>query len=153
MICPRCKGNIKKYENCEKCGISYRQLIKTIRHDEMKKLFLKIDKKMQNREDITVEESLLAVELVNSSLLVPVKIEDDTLAVMNVEDENHKMFIPLFTDKEEYDRLIRDFDPSFNPFEEIVKLLEKPMTGFVINPGGIACGIGKKYIKKYFEKE
>ncbi|WP_295113407.1 hypothetical protein [uncultured Methanobrevibacter sp.] len=79
MICPRCKGNIKKDENCESCGISYDEVIRTIRHDGMKNLFLKIEKKMQNHEDITVEESLLAVELVNSSLLIPVKVLNNSL--------------------------------------------------------------------------
>ena len=43
MICPKCGGNFSLNQNCERCNTPYSEIIEDIRHDEMKRLFLKMD--------------------------------------------------------------------------------------------------------------
>ena len=150
MICPRCGGNFRNNKPCDTCGITYEELIKSIRHDEMKKLFVKIGDMIEHHEDFTIEESLLAVELKNSSLLIPAKIVDGSLGAMTVEDEKNRRFITLYTDIDEYENAKTGIEPLTNPFSEMVHLLDERLEGFVINKDSVACEIPKNFLKKYF---
>lgn len=151
MICPRCGGTIRQYETCDTCGVSYDEMIDSISHDEMKKLFKRVSGMIENHEDISIEESLLAVELKNSSLLVPLKRDDETLAIKTVEDKCHRMFLPVFTDKEAYENAIKDIDPFTNHFGMIVNLLDDNFADIVINMDEIACELPRKFLEKYFK--
>ena len=96
MICPKCGGNFSLNQNCERCNTPYSEIIEDIRHDEMKHLFLKMNELMESHKSIEIEESLLACELINSSLLVPITITDDSLSVLTARDKRRN-FILLFT--------------------------------------------------------
>ena len=151
MICPKCGGRITVKSNCEKCKISYDEMISSIRHDEMKRLFLKADELIRHHKSIELEESLLACELANSSLLIPVIRVDGGLKVRTIPHPiTNKDFIMLFTDKEEYDKCEKKIDPMTNPFRHIIPLLDDEVEGFVINAGGVSCELPRKYIDKFF---
>ena len=74
---------------------------------------------MESHKSIDIEESLLACELINSSLLVPITIIDDSLSVLTVKDKKRN-YILLFTDKEEYDKNNKDIPARTNPFRTIL---------------------------------
>lgn len=149
MICPKCGGNFSLNENCQKCNTPYSEIIEGIRHDEMKRLFLKMDELLENHKSIGIEESLLACELINSSLLVPITIVDDALSVRTVKDKRRN-FILLFTDKEEYDKNNMDIPPRTNPFRTILDLMDEHIDGFIINIASVGCEIPRKYLERYF---
>lgn len=150
MICPKCGGTIKVNRNCSKCGISYDEMIRQISHEEMISLFKKMHKKMSEHKSITLEESLLACELHNSSLLVPIEVSDDDVAIGGIKNRRGKKFILLFTDKDEYDKCDFAMKPQTNPFREILNLLEDNDAGFVINLKSIACEIPRQFIDRFF---
>ena len=150
MICPKCGGIIHVDENCDKCGIDYHEMIDSIRHDEMKKLFVKIEELQLEHKRIGIEESLFAVELINSSLLIPLDVTDNRLSIMTVSDGKHD-FILLFTDKDAYETYVKeDIKPRTNPFNMILDLLDDDFEGFLINLGSETCAIGRKFLDKYF---
>ena len=150
MICPKCGGNFHLNESCQKCRTAYSEVIEGIRHDEMKKLFLKIEDLMKHHRNFDIEESLLACELINSSLLIPLIITDDQVTVKTVEDYKKRRFMLLFTDKEEYDKNVTDIPPTTNPFWAILDLLEDGIEGFVINSGGVGCELTRKFLNRFF---
>ena len=150
MICPKCGGNFSVDERCQRCRTSYSEIISGIRHDEMKRLFVKIDDLMKSRRNFKIEESLLACELLNSSLLIPLTIVNDELGVVTVENGRGRRFMLLFTDKEEYDKSISDIQPRTNPFRVILDLLEDGIEGFLINAGGVTCELTRKFLNLYF---
>ena len=149
MICPKWGGNFSLNQNCERCNTPYSEIIEDIRHDEMKRLFLKMDELMESHKSIEIEESLLACELINSSLLVPITIIDDSLSVLTVKDKKRN-YILLFTDKEEYDKNNKDIPARTNPFRTILDLMDDHIDGFIINIASVACEIPRKYLEKYF---
>ena len=151
MICPKCGGNISVNENCSKCGVSYDKMIDDISHDEMIRLLNRIYELMSQHKNIEIEASLLACELVNSSLLVPVDMHDDHMSVAGVQNFNGKKFIMLFTDSEEYDKCNFNYKPRTNPFYRILELLEDDLDGFVINAGSMQCELSREYLKTYFD--
>ena len=149
MICPKCGGNFSINQNCQKCNTAYSEIIADIRHDEMKRLFIKMGELMENHKSIDIEESLLACELINSSLLVPITITDDSLSVLTTKDKKGN-YILLFTDKEEYDKNNNEIPARTNPFREILDLMDEHVDGFIINIASVACEIPRKYLEKYF---
>lgn len=108
-----------------------------------------MDELMENHKSIDIEESLLACELINSSLLVPITIIDNSLSVLTVKDKKRN-YILLFTDKEEYDKNNRDIPARTNPFRTILDLMDEHIDGFIINIASVGCEIPRKYIEKYF---
>jgi hypothetical protein len=151
MICPKCGGTIHIDESCEKCGISYSEMIDSISHDEMLKLLDKLRKKMQNYENTDIEESLLAVELMNSSLLVPINLTDKGFSVMTASyDEGHE-FIMVFTDKSEYEKHDNtNYRLVINPFQDLLQLVGNDVEGFAINMGSNGCFLNREFLDKYF---
>ena len=150
MICPKCGGNFHLNESCQKCRTPYSAVIEGIRHDEMKNLFLKIEDLMNNHRNFDIEESLLACELANSSFLIPLIIEDNKIGVMSIKDNRNRIFMLLFTDKEEYDKRVKDIPPRTNSFRLLLDLLEDDIEGFVINIEGVTCELPRKFLNKYF---
>lgn len=122
----------------------------------MKQLFLKIGDLITKRENFQLEESLLACELLNSSLLIPIIINDDEKLEIKTVEFNRKNYILLFTDLEEYDKIISDIVPRTNPFRVLLDLLDDDVEGFIINFAGEGCELSRKFIDHYFmddEKE
>ena len=58
----------------------------------MKNLFLKIEDLMKHHRNFDIEMSLLACELANSSLLVPLILEDDKMGVMSIKDNKNRTY-------------------------------------------------------------
>ena len=154
MICLKCGGNIWIDSNCDRCGVSYNDMIGSISHNEMLKLLKRLRKKMQNHENTDIEESLLAVELMNSSLLVPTALTEGGFVVMTAfYDEGHE-FILAFTDKGEYERhKNQNYQLLAWPFDALLELVGKGMEGLAINVGIDGCMLEKEFLMKYFSDD
>jgi hypothetical protein len=152
MMCSRCGGHISMHSNCEKCNISYEEMIATTRHDEMKELFRKIKRMDENHENTDIEASLLACELLNSTLLIPVTFEGDSIGYSVGKDSRNRSYILLFTDKEEYDKTITGIDPYTPEFKRGILPLLEDHDGFSINKDGEVFNIGKEYFEVFFSE-
>lgn len=150
MICAVCGGTIRPSSSCNGCGISYDEMIDTIRHDEMIHLIEKIKRLTSNHEPVDLEASLLACELANSHFLIPAEVVDDALQVSCIKIPEGKQFIMLFTDRDEYDKCDFDKVPATNPFKLCVELLEDEDDGFVINVKGNAWVLPREYLENFF---
>lgn len=150
MMCAVCGGNIRPSSSCNGCGISYDEMIDTIRHDEMIRLLEKIKRLTSSHEPVDLEVSLLACEIANSHFLVPAEVVGDTLQVSGIKSPDGKQFIMLFTDREEYDKCDFDKIPATNPFKLCMDLLEDEDDGFVINVKGDAWVLPKDYLETFF---
>ena len=91
MICPACGGNVYSNRDCDRCGITYGDMIGSIRHDSMREL---IAKDFLSPSD----ELALADELRISSFLVPATVIGGRVNVMTAEDEEGRNYILLFTE-------------------------------------------------------
>lgn len=119
-------------------------------HTELKRLLRKIDSAIKNREDITLLESLLACELINSRLLIPAVVEDKGVR-FNVITAKKDVLIPLFTDYEESQKFDTSITALRKPFRAILQLIDVDVDGIAINPFGENCIIKNEYLHKYFE--
>ena len=104
MICPACGGNVYTNRDCDRCGITYGDMIGSIRHDSMRELIAK-DSLSQS------DELALAKELRDSSFLVPATFIGGQLNVMTAEDEEGRNYILLFTDRGEYGKNQMNHNP------------------------------------------
>lgn len=59
-------------------------MINGISHPEMKRLFKRIKKQQENHADTMMEESLMACELLNSSLILPIRKNEDIREVLQI---------------------------------------------------------------------
>ena len=84
MKCTNCGGTIHINEACTKCGIAYDDMINSIEHPEIKRLFKTIEKRQNNREGIEMEESLMACELLNSSMILPIRRTDKGMDALQI---------------------------------------------------------------------
>ena len=154
MNCTRCGGTIYLDESCKKCGISFEDMIDSVSHEEMLNLLKKLRKMMQNNEDTEIEESLLAVELINSNLLVPTCLTDRGFSVMTASYDKGREFIMAFTDVGKYERYE---DTKYQilpwPFRALMELVENGVDGLIINSGSDGCMIDETFIKSYFGKD
>ena len=150
MRCAKCGGIIHLDERCEKCGIDYREMLEGISHDEMRRLFKKIEEQ-ENCCGITdLEASLMACELANSSLILPGRFNDDGLGFVQLPGPNKREYIALCTDMDEYRKCFDELTPLTNPWKYQLTLLEGGADGFVINPQGEVCFLEKEYIQRFF---
>ena len=146
MICPACGGNVYTNRDCDRCGITYGDMIGSIRHDSMRELIAK--------DSLSPSDELaLAKELRDSSFLVPATFIGGQLNVMTAEDEEGRNYILLFTDRQEYDKNRMNHNPITNPFDEVLDLMDGRFEGFVINIRSEAYGVGRKFLDRHFPGE
>ena len=146
MICPACGGNVYTNRDCDRCGITYGDMIGSIRHDSMRELIAK--------DSLSPSDELaLANELRSSSFLVPATFIGGQLNVMTAEDEEGRNYILLFTDRQEYDKNRMNHNPITNPFDEVLDLLDGRFEGFVINIRSEAYGVDRKFLDRHFQGE
>ena len=146
MICPACGGNVYTNRDCDRCGITYGDMIGSIRHDSMRELIAK--------DTLSPSDELaLADELRGSSFLVPATFIGGQLNVMTAEDEEGRNYILLFTDREEYDKNRMNHNPITNPFNEVLDLIDGRFEGFVINIRSEAYGVDRKFLDRHFQGE
>jgi len=146
MICPACGGNVYTNRDCDRCGITYGDMIGSIRHDSMRELIAK--------DSLSPSDELaLAKELRDSSFLVPATFIGGQLNVMTAEDEEGRNYILLFTDRQEYDKNRMNHNPITNPFDEVLDLMDGRFEGFVINIRSEAYGVGRKFLDRHFQGE
>ena len=146
MICPACGGNVYTNRDCDRCGITYGDMIGSIRHDSMRELIAK--------DSLSPSDELaLAKELRDSSFLVPATFIGGQLNVMTAEDEEGRNYILLFTDRGEYDKNRMNHNPITNPFNEVLDLMDGRFEGFVINIRSEAYGVGRKFLDRHFQGE
>ena len=143
MRCAKCGGLIHLDEDCPECGIGYREMLEGISHEEMRRLFEKME--AEDCCGITdLDVSLLACELMNSSLLFLVRdLGDGKAGLVCMSVDRHK-FVPLFTDIGECEK------PLTNSWKQQLTLLEGGADGFVINPMGEVCFLEMEFLKQYF---
>lgn len=148
MRCANCGGVIHLGKSCENCGISYDDMLETIHHDEMLKLFKKLKKLIDKHRDISLEASLLACELHNSSLIVPAIEVDGHLRYFPLLSEKDEVFLPVFTDMETFSHFPEKVIPMTNSFDMVLDLY---FEGIVINPNEeYNCTLEMEYIDKFF---
>ena len=146
MICPACGGNVYTNRDCDRCGITYGDMIGSIRHDSMRELIAK--------DSLSPSDELaLAKELRDSSFLVPATFIGGQLNVMTAEDEEGRNYILLFTDRQEYDKNRMNHNPITNPFDEVLDLMDGRFEGFVINIRSEAYGVDRKFLDRHFQGE
>ena len=146
MICPACGGNVYTNRDCDRCGITYGDMIGSIRHDSMRELIAK--------DSLSPSDELaLAKELRDSSFLVPATFIGGQLNVMTAEDEEGRNYILLFTDRQEYDKNRMNHNPITNPFDEVLDLMDGRFEGFVINIRSEAYGVDCKFLDRHFPGE
>ena len=146
MMCPICGGNVYTDMACDGCNVTYADMIGAVRHDDMRRLMA--------RGNLSADdEKALAKEIEDSSFLVPVTHIDGELYAMTVSDENGSIFIPIFTDKEEYDKNVTDIAAMTNPFNLVLDLLDERIEGFVINLGNEEFELNGEFLNRHFRGE
>lgn len=150
MLCIRCGGEIRSDQPCTGCGMQYDEMMADISHEELIKLFERIARLESDNESTEIEQSLLACELSNSHLLVCVEINGQNLHFASTPDEDGDMFIMLFTDRKEYDKIEFKNNPVTVPFREYVRIVGKDCAGFVIDVRSSAFCIPRKFLEKFF---
>ena len=149
MRCARCGGRILLDEKCEGCGIDYREMLEGISHEEMRRLFEKME--AEDCCGITdLDVSLLACELANSSLILPASMDDDKMGFVQLPGQKNRQYIALCTDMEEYRKCFDELTPLTNPWKYQLMLLEEGADGFIINPQGEVCFLEMDFIKQFF---
>ena len=156
MICAKCGGEIHIDAECKGCGIGYNEMIDSIEHNEIKRILVKLNDSNHHGESYEIEMSLLACELMNSSLLFLVRdLGDGKAGLVCMSVDRHK-FVPLFTDIGECEKYAGEDDlVSTGPFDVVLSLLDSDFDGFVINAksGTHGGGITRKFLNQYFPEE
>ena len=153
MICANCGGTIHVNKPCKDCGISYDDMMNNISHEEMKRLFRKFGDIQMNQEEMFIEESLMACELENSSLILPAQITENSVGYISVPNpEGEGKFIVLCTDMDEFRNFEEDFTPLTNSWKCFMLLLDDD-EGFAINIFGECCVLGRGFLDQYFPSE
>ena len=150
MRCASCGGNILWDEPCDRCGIEYDEMLANISHPEMRRLFKRIDEMQDCCCDISLEASLMACELENSSLILPAMIDGDSWGIVQLPGPKKKEYIALCTDMEEFNKCFSQLTPLTNSWKRQLELLEAGADGFVINPLGEVCFLEREYLDRYF---
>lgn len=150
MRCANCGGTIHVNEPCVDCGIAYDEMLANISHDEMRRLFARIEELMENHKSIDIEASLMACELLNSSLILPAQIGDDSLGFLRIPGFDDNYYVVFCTDMNEFEKFKSDFTPLTNSWRMFLELLEEESDGIVINLFDEACFLGKPFIDQFF---
>ena len=153
MKCANCGGTIRVNQPCEDCGIAYDEMLANISHDEMRRLFKRIEELEENRKSIDIEASLMACELVNSSLILPAQIEGNSFGFIQIPGPDDNLYIVLCTDMGEFDKFKSRFTPLTNSWKKFLKLLDEGADGFVVNLFDEVCFLGKPFIDQYFRED
>ena len=153
MICASCGGIIHIDEPCTKCSIAYDDMINSIRHQEIKRLFQTIEKRQNNREGIEMEESLMACELVNSSMILPIRLTDNGMDALQIPGPDGKLYLAIFTDIEEFRLGNVEMTPVTNSWKLLIDLLNDSLNGFVVNVFGEAVIFTREFLDLYFKDE
>ena len=150
MRCANCGGTIHINEPCEDCGIAYDEMLEAISHPEMRRLFRRIEDLQENHKSVEVEASMMACELLNSSLILPAKINDDSFGFIHLPADRKNSFIVLCTDMDEFRHFEEmDLTPLTNSWDRFLELLEKN-DGVAINIFDVACFIDKNFMRRFF---
>ena len=152
MMCPVCKGNVYTDMACDGCGITYREMISSIRHDNLRKLIDSEFKKLRATKKFGLVFALVR-EIDHSSFLVPATHIGESLHVMSVSDDKGCIFIPIFTDREAYDNNVTDIAALTNPFDLVLDLLDERFEGFVVNICDEEFELNREFLNKHFEGE
>jgi len=150
MICAKCGGTIHINEACTKCGIAYDEMINSIEHPEIKRLFKTIEKRQNNHEDILMEESLMACELLNSSMILPIRLTDKGMDALQIPGPDGKTNLAIFTDIDEFKLGNVDMTPVTNSWKLLMNLLNDNLNGFIINVFGEAVIFTRQFLDVYF---
>lgn len=150
MRCANCGGTIHVNEPCEDCGIAYDEMLENITHTEMRHLFKKIDELQENHRNFDIEASLMACELLNSSLILPAQLDDNSLGFINLPGPDDNNYIVLCTDMDEFRKFKNDFTPLTNSWKTFLTLLDEGSDGFLINLHDEACFLAKPFIDQFF---
>ena len=150
MGCAKCGGLIHLEETCPECGIDYREMLEGISHEEMRRLFKKIEDLECCCESIDLEASLMACELENSSLILPASMDEDNMGFVQLPGPNKREYIALCTDMDEFRKCFDELTPLTNSWKQQLTLLESGADGFVINPMGEVCFLEKEFLKRFF---
>jgi hypothetical protein len=150
MRCAKCGGLIHLDEDCPECGIGYREMLEGISHEEMRRLFKKIDELECECRCIDLEASLMACELENSSLILPASMDEDNMGFVQLPGPNNRQYIALCTDMDEFRKCFDELTPLTNSWKQQLTLLEGGADGFVINPMGEVCFLEMEFLKQYF---
>ena len=153
MICANCGGTIHINEPCTKCGIAYDDMINSIEHPEIKRLFKTIEKRQNNREGIEMDESLMACELLNSSMILPIRRTDKGMDALQIPGPDGKTYLAIFTDIDEFKRGNVEMTPVTNSWDLLIALLNDNLNGFVINVFGEAVIFTRDFLDLYFGKK
>ena len=151
MKCANCGGTINLNESCPECGIDYSEMLKKVKHPEMKRLFKKLKDLDRYHKRSDIDESLLACELADSSLIIPAAIDGDEFIPLFVVDAKKKSFIILCTDMEEFSHFEQLGVTALTiPWKSVFKFIEKD-DGIVINMFSERCQLNRHFLKQYFE--
>lgn len=150
MICAKCGGTIHINEACTKCGIAYDEMINSIEHPEIKRLFKTIEKRQNNHEDILIEESLMACELLNSSMILPIRLNDKGMDALQIPGPDGKTYLAIFTDIDEFKLGNVEMTPVTNSWSLLMDLLNDNLNGFIINVFGEAVIFTRQFLDVYF---
>ena len=150
MICAKCGGTIHINEACTKCGIAYDEMINSIEHPEIKRLFKTIEKRQNNHEDILMEESLMACELLNSSMILPIRLADKGMDALQIPGPGGKTYLAIFTDIDEFKLGNVEMTPVTNSWSLLMDLLNDNLNGFIINVFGEAVIFTRQFLDVYF---
>ena len=150
MRCSKCGGLIHLDEPCQECGIDYREMLEGISHEEMRRLFKKIEELESGCRNIDLEASLMACELENSSLILAASMDEDNMGFVQLPGPNKREYIALCTDMDEFRKCFDDLTPLTNSWKQQLTLLKGGADGFVINPLGEVCFLEKEYIQRFF---
>ena len=153
MKCANCGGIIHINEACTKCGIAYDDMINSIEHPEIKRLFKTIEKRQNNREGIEMEESLMACELLNSSMILPIRLTDKGMDALQIPGPDGKTYLAIFTDIEEFKLGNVEMTPVTNSWDLLIAFLNDNLNGFVINVFGEAVIFTREFLDLYFGKK
>ena len=150
MICAKCGGTIHINEACTKCGIAYDEMINSIEHPEIKRLFKTIEKRQNNHEDILIEESLMACELLNSSMILPIRLTDKGMDALQIPGPDGKTYLAIFTDIDEFKLGNVEMTPVTTSWSLLMNLLNDNLNGFIINVFGEAVIFTRQFLDVYF---
>ena len=153
MKCANCGGIIHINEACTKCGIAYDDMINSIEHPEIKRLFKTIEKRQNNREGIEMEESLMACELLNSSMILPIRLTDKGMDALQIPGPDGKTYLAIFTDIEEFKLGNVEMTPVTNSWDLLIAFLNDNLNGFVINVFGEAVIFTREFLDLYYKKK
>ena len=153
MKCANCGGTIHINEACTKCGIAYDDMINSIEHPEIKRLFKTIEKRQNNHEGIEMGESLMACELLNSSMILPIRLTDNGMDALQIPCPDGKTYLAIFTDIDEFKLGNVEMTPVTNSWDLLIALLNDSLNGFVINVFGEAVIFTRDFLDLYFGKK